>query len=145
MTRPVSFRQSDLTRAIKAALEAGNNLRSVTISRDGQITVDADEPLVPPEPPSPPAFKGWVYVFQIRGFDLAKIGYSTDPTRRRIELEYGSGLQGGLVELLRFPGDRRLELSLHKRFAEVRLYGEWFRLSGEVEAWIAEMQACEAA
>lgn len=79
---------------------------------------------------------GFVYAIRVRGFDLVKIGYSTAPTRRFVQLEAGSGMVGGLDLILRVPGSRRLERRLHDRFAAQRLFGEWFQLSGPVSDWL---------
>lgn len=88
---------------------------------------------------------GFVYAIRVRGFDLVKIGYSTVPTRRFIQLENGSGMAGGLEMLARFHGGRTLERQLHDRFGDQRLFGEWFRLSGPVSDWINTITAAEAA
>lgn len=80
---------------------------------------------------------GFVYAIRVRGFDLVKIGYSTSPLRRFVQLEAGSGMVGGLDLLMRVPGTRRLERRLHERFSSQRLFGEWFQLSGPVFEWLA--------
>jgi transcription antitermination factor NusA-like protein len=41
---PLSFKQSDLTRAIKGALAAGLRVRSVEIDKDGKIVVVTVKP-----------------------------------------------------------------------------------------------------
>ncbi len=83
--------------------------------------------------------QGFVYAIQVRGFDLVKIGFAASPSKRLIDLESGSGMQGGLVLLTSFPGDDALERLLHKHFAEQRLFGEWFRLSGAISLWLADL------
>lgn len=123
------FSDDELSHAMGWAMKTG---QMVEIGPEGIA-------LVPPEPAMPPlvpTYKGFVYVIRLRGFDLVKIGYSTDPARRRIELEYGSGMQGGMDLLFHRPGDGKMERQLHARFAEQRLYGEWFRLEGELAAWV---------
>lgn len=81
---------------------------------------------------------GYVYVIGLRGFDLAKIGYSHRPEERLAALEAGSGMAGGLELLIRYRARRNIEGLLHRKFAEQRLFGEWFRLSGPVAEWISE-------
>jgi len=75
---------------------------------------------------------GCVYVLECDGF--AKIGFTT-ALRRRI-----SALQLCNPKPLRFLvalcGDRRLERSLHQRFAEHHTSGEWFRLSGTLAEFL---------
>lgn len=84
---------------------------------------------------------GFVYVVGLRGFDMAKIGYSTDPERRVAQLESGAGMTGGMVLLAQIPGTPPHERRLHRRFAGRRLFGEWFRLSGEIENWLATVDS----
>lgn len=79
---------------------------------------------------------GYVYVIGVRGFDLAKIGYSHRPEERLAALEAGSGMAGGLELLIRYRARRSVEGQLHRQFADQRLFGEWFRLSGPLEEWI---------
>lgn len=81
-----------------------------------------------------------IYFVQIRGFDLVKIGYGADPDRRLSQIEHGAGMPGALVTLHRMPGYRGTERGLHKRFADARLFGEWFRLSGPVADWLTTVQ-----
>lgn len=79
---------------------------------------------------------GYVYAIRVIGFDLVKIGYSVDPKRRLAELSDGSGMTGGLDMLLNFPAKPAIERALHAKFKSERLFGEWFRLSGPVAAWL---------
>ena len=43
MTRAVTFTQAQVRRAVKAAESAGLRVRSVTVNRDGSITVDSGD------------------------------------------------------------------------------------------------------
>lgn len=43
MSRAVTFTQAQIRRAVKAAESAGLRVRSVTVNRDGSITVDSGE------------------------------------------------------------------------------------------------------
>ena len=43
MSRAVTFTQAQVRRAVKAAESAGLRVRSVTVNRDGSITVDSGE------------------------------------------------------------------------------------------------------
>lgn len=85
--------------------------------------------------------KGYVYAIRVIGFDLVKIGYSNAPKRRLVELESGSGMTGGLDMILSFPAKPAVERQLHARFADQRLFGEWFRLGGPIEQWL-EANSC---
>jgi hypothetical protein len=78
----------------------------------------------------------YIYVIQVRGFDLVKIGYSDTPERRLDDLTKGSGMTGGLEMLFKFRARRVLEKQIHHQLADQRLFGEWFRLSGPVQEWL---------
>jgi hypothetical protein len=47
MRRPLTFRQNDLTRAIKAAKAAGEQVSKVEIDKDGKIIVTIGKPDAP--------------------------------------------------------------------------------------------------
>lgn len=129
-------------RVAHAVRFAAKNGQAVVFGRDGSVRLDPPEP---PLPPFRPDYTGWVYVVQVRGFDLVKIGYSKSPEQRLRELQAGSGMGDGLELLLSFPGDRRLESDLHRRFADDRLFGEWFGLSDNIAEWICDAERERAA
>lgn len=132
MSARATFRMSDLKRALKEARAEGRPIRAVRLSPDGEVSLEEYEP------PAPPPYLGpCVYVFQVRGFDLVKIGYSTNADRRLAELGSGSGMGRGIVELFRIPGPMSLERAYHQRFSAQRLFGEWFSLAGPLAQWVA--------
>jgi hypothetical protein len=49
---PCTFRQSDAERLMKAAVKAGMTVQRVEVTRDGKITVIADEPSNNPAGPN---------------------------------------------------------------------------------------------
>jgi hypothetical protein len=57
MARPCTFKQQDVTRALRAADAAGRPVRRVEIDRDGKIILVMIEPAEdqPPEKPARPA------------------------------------------------------------------------------------------
>jgi hypothetical protein len=59
-----------------------------------------------------------------------KIGCSADITQRFLQLQVKC--QEKLKVLLVIPGDFAKEASLHKRFSEHRLHGEWFNPAPEI-------------
>lgn len=63
-----------------------------------------------------------------------KIGVAIDPKKRLLELQ--TGASGSLTILHTETGDSRHEMGLHKRFAEDRIRGEWFRPSDALMAYI---------
>ena len=103
---------------------------------DGQLIWDMRQLYVhtpePPTLPMPPTKKPEVYVI---GFgDYVKIGYSTAfPFRLR---DIQAHVPVPLTIYARFSGRQTQERALHRRFAEHRLNGEWFRFDGALAAWI---------
>lgn len=74
---------------------------------------------------------------------LVKIGsVGTDDNReaesrirnRLIDLQQGNPRQLAVIAML--PGDRIVEKSMHRKFAEQRCKGEWVRVDSRVSAWI---------
>lgn len=88
---------------------------------------------------------GTIYVVQIRGQDMVKIGYGVNPDRRLQQIQHGAGMPGALVTLHRARGYRATERALHRQFAAVRLFGEWFRLAGPVAEWLETVAQDQAA
>lgn len=68
---------------------------------------------------------------------LLKIGKSVNPDGRMDSLKTGAATKPKL--LLVIDGD--IERKLHKRFAGLRVFGEWFRDDGSISAFIAEQDA----
>lgn len=76
------------------------------------------------------------YVYVARGQGAVKIGVALNPEARISSLQTGSPHSLKLVAQL--PGDRALEADLHSRFSAHRIRGEWFKISPEIRAFIAE-------
>lgn len=77
-----------------------------------------------------------VYFIEAVGVGLVKIGFTDgDPTTRLKQLQTGSPhplrLKGAVT------GDARQERAFHDRFKHLREGGEWFRLTMELEVFIA--------
>jgi hypothetical protein len=66
-----------------------------------------------------------VYFIQDQATKAIKIGVSGDPERRLRSLQTSS--PNLLTILGTIPGDRDLEVDIHRRLAAHRLQGEWFR------------------
>jgi hypothetical protein len=84
---------------------------------------------------------GFVYYIEAEGLNLVKIGYSTDPLGRIGALQEQSPVAMRLLGTC--IGDRKLEHQLHRRFADYRQRGEWFRMEPEVMAFM-QTQAQDA-
>ncbi len=66
---------------------------------------------------------------------LVKIGH----TIRGIELRHAEHErdQGRVLQVLAcLPGGREEEKALHRRFADDRITGEWFRVSKSLRSWL---------
>lgn len=74
----------------------------------------------------------FVYVMQWQ--DKIKIGISRDPSKRLRQLQLANPGEVRLLHTKVFstrPSAIKIERSLHKRFADHRLLGEWFGISSE--------------
>lgn len=136
MTARATMRTGELNRLLKAAKERGEG---VELTLSGRFVRFLPWGQPKPKPPIPDG--QFIYVARVQGFDLVKIGFSRNVERRLRELNWGSGMKGGIVELARFPGTMKTERELHRRFAEQRLFGEWFALTGPITEWLSELEA----
>jgi hypothetical protein len=65
----------------------------------------------------------FTYFIQAARVGHIKIGRAIDPLQRLAELQTGSPVKLELLAVLR--GDH--EAMLHRKFADLRIHGEWFR------------------
>jgi hypothetical protein len=79
---------------------------------------------------------GYVYLFNLEGTDIYKIGNSKHPDKRRLEIQTSCPFK--VVEVMRFESNYpvQVEMSLHKKFGFQKedesgriLQGEFFVLS----------------
>lgn len=68
---------------------------------------------------------GWVYFLQASSSKHIKIGFTSRNVESRVA-EMQTGQSDKLIIMAKIPGDRANERSLHQKFAEHRLRGEWF-------------------
>lgn len=85
---------------------------------------------------APRRYSGVPHIYAIRRPDTreVKIGISVDPIDRLGCLQIAHGAPLELVAC--FPGSAMDEEALHRRFAQYRLIGEWFREEPPITAWI---------
>ena len=76
-------------------------------------------------------------VYMIRCHDRIKIGFATDFAVGMRVLRTACPYPVETVAV--FPGDRTLELFLHRCFAEQRRHGEWFENEGDLRMVVAAM------
>lgn len=77
-------------------------------------------------------------VYFIQGADGTgpiKIGYAKDPKKRLAEIQRMSPVL--LTILNAIEGDRKREGAIHRHFADLRLFGEWFKATDALLAFIA--------
>ena len=77
--------------------------------------------------------RGFIYV--VRAGDRVKIGFSKDVRRRISELQ--TFFPDELELLLTAPGSIMIEHSLHARFKEFAIKGEWFQYAEPIAAFVA--------
>jgi len=82
-----------------------------------------------------PAKNEWVYF--LRAGPFLKIGYATDIGKRIRELQTGCPYPISLVASIQ--GDRTAEGCLHRQFKSLRVNGEWFRFSGALVEYVAQV------
>lgn len=78
----------------------------------------------------------WVY-FITDGVGHVKIGYTVDVSARVRELQVGNPFPLSVIAAVK--GGAQLERELHRRFAEHRMCGEWFKLAPEIVDYIASL------
>jgi hypothetical protein len=70
---------------------------------------------------------GWIYIVGAVGAGMVKIGFTRNPPTRIKALRADAAWT--LLVLRLVPGSVSDERALHRRFAEHRDHGEWFRLT----------------
>jgi hypothetical protein len=69
--------------------------------------------------------EGWVYIVGAEGTGMVKIGFTNQPPQRFKALRADSAVP--LIVLYLDVGGVAEEKALHRRFADLRVRGEWFR------------------
>jgi hypothetical protein len=99
------------------------------------LSLTAEDELEPE--PEPIAFGRPSVIYFLSAGDKLKIGFTSDLNQRMTSLSATSPVP--LTLLHSTPGTMADERSWHRRFADYRLHGEWFRLQGELAAYLAEV------
>lgn len=143
--RPCRFTQAELVLALEEAAKLGPR-PFVEVAPDGTIRAGQ---LPEPEPKQPASFSdrsgfycdadtsshiGHVYFIQAEESQRIKIGFSENPIQRLASLSTSSS--ESLALLASFPATMADERELHKKFAHLRIRGEWFSTSPEIMAYI---------
>lgn len=85
-----------------------------------------------------PDRQSWVYFVRQGASKRVKIGRAVNVDKRMNKLRHP--LLGALKLMAKVPGGDVEEKALHKRFAEYRINGEWFRLEGALAEYVAELR-----
>jgi Meiotically up-regulated gene 113 len=141
MTRqraPSTFRQTDITRAVRATLAAGLHVASAGIDGRGNLFVETGSCVGHPPPVHWALGKtGGIY---FAGFGCyIKIGWSKNVAARIRRLQTGAPEKIELYFIIRDRRDR--ERDLHRKFARQRLNGEWFRRGGALADFVERVLA----
>lgn len=76
-------------------------------------------------------------LYFIRCEDVVKVGVAKHPQDRMKRLQ--TGAPAPLVLIASIPKAGHREAECHKRLAHLRVHGEWFRYTGEVNDLIGEL------
>ena len=82
--------------------------------------------------------KSYVYLLQYSDTSPIKIGYSQNPEARAAQMTASMKKKVYLVD--KFPAGKPIEQLLHERFADFRLYGEWFEYSPNIIQCLQELR-----
>jgi len=77
----------------------------------------------------------WVYFIYAAEINRVKIGTSNDPEMRLYALSKQAPCEYTIIGLTQ--GDYDVEQAIHERFAQYRVYGEWFTYSPEIADYVA--------
>ena len=78
----------------------------------------------------------YVYFILDRDYPAVKIGKANDWRCRLAELQIGNPRQLILIGLVEAEDALAKEAELHQRFRYLRVGGEWFRYTRQIETWI---------
>lgn len=71
-----------------------------------------------------------VYFIQDDGCEYVKIGYAVDPYARLATLQCGTPYSLRIIRIV--DGGQKAERWFHRRFAKLRIRGEWFSFTKEM-------------
>lgn len=94
-------------------------------------------------PAQAPARPNRVYFIAADEAGAIKIGMASHVWARMRDLQLANPLELTMLGFVWSEHPRVLERELHKRFADLRIRGEWFRSTDELRAFILEVRDCE--
>ena len=100
----------------------------VLFARARRMIDERDARMDASPPPRPPVRRAaCVYFVQSAGSGSIKIGRTTNLGQRLLTLQAASGERLSLLAVIETEDHLSVEAGLHRRFANLRLHGEWFR------------------
>lgn len=93
----------------------------------------------PPEPIEQPSADAYIYFVRCDATKRIKIGYARDIPKRMRELQCGNSQPLTLLGAIE-AHSKDDERKIHQRFAEHRIFGEWFTENHELLAFIEKMR-----
>jgi hypothetical protein len=82
-----------------------------------------------------------IYFLRAREIGRVKIGYSANPKKRIASLQTASPTQLELIRII--EGTKDDEKDLHRKFAKLRIGGEWFTEKDELASYLGLAQRVE--
>ena len=75
---------------------------------------------------------GFLYILQLKGFDIFKIGVSSNPKRRITDIDASSPFGTSIISIDFFKNVYEMEECVHDNLMEFHLRKEWFRCDAEI-------------
>jgi len=95
-----------------------------------------EEPFVPAIAYRRAAVNGWVYFILGEDTGRCKIGHARDVERRLRGFQTGSSEELTIYGVIPAVNPFAMEKAIHKRFAELRIRGEWFTITDELIGFV---------
>lgn len=89
------------------------------------------------DPPPPPAYSpGYVYLIEVVGHKVYKIGCSTNPERRLLKLQTKKSYSLAIVATIYSTDYIQFESDCHRKFEHCRISHEWYAMTAaDIEAF----------
>lgn len=144
LLRQLGVAREDADGRIRRAKEISDRRQAITehltalSERRANNVPLAEEPTLSWKEERKLAGRGFIYFIEAAGRGTVKIGFSIAPEERLADLQ--TSAPDKLILVATVEGDMNREKRLHKRFANYRLTGEWFRLAGDLAAYIESIK-----
>lgn len=131
--------REDVNELYQKAMTFIDHVGDEFIEYENQCAIERKDNRGAAKPKERKPMAGWVYVVQIVGDNLYKIGMTTKkPTERLAQFAPKMPYTAELVYTKQSANPMALEASLHQLYDDLRENGEWFRLSAAYYASLIE-------